>query len=195
MLRCGELCMKDIYEQADLKTDRLILTKIHQSHVDDLFEVYSNSKTATYVPREVHKTKEETHSLLGTMLVTIREGKALIWSIMLKDTQKAIGTCGIWLMPHNSASIGAVISPAYWGEGFIVEAFEQIIKVGFQELNLNRIEGRCDVRNIASERVMQKLKMVYEGTLRQSVQMNNTYSDAKVYSLVKQEYNRLKNRA
>nr|WP_242660453.1 hypothetical protein [Bacillus luti] len=55
--------MKDIYEQADLKTDRLILTKIHQSHVDDLFEVYSNSKTATYVPREVHKTKEETHSL------------------------------------------------------------------------------------------------------------------------------------
>ncbi|MGE6540057.1 GNAT family N-acetyltransferase [Bacillus luti] len=181
--------MKDIYEQADLKTDRLILTKIHQSHVADLFEVYSNSKTATYVPREAHKTKDETHSLLENMLVTISEGKALIWSIMLNDNQKVIGTCGIWFMPHNSASIGAVISPVYWGKGFIVEALEQIIKVGFQELNLNRIEGRCDVRNMASERVMQKLKMVYEGTLRQSIKMNNTYSDAKVYSLVKQEYN------
>lgn len=180
--------MKDMYEQTDLKTNRLILTKIHESHVDDLFEVYSNSKTATYVPREVHKTKEETYRLLENMLVTIREGKALIWSIMLNDNQKVIGTCGIWLMPHNSASIGAVISPVYWGKGLIVEALEKLIEVGFQELSLNRIEGRCDVRNIASERVMQKLKMVYEGTLRQSVKVNHTYSDSKVYSLLKQEY-------
>ncbi|HDR7467036.1 TPA: GNAT family N-acetyltransferase, partial [Bacillus toyonensis] len=44
------------------------------------------------------------------------------------------------------------------------------------------------VKNVASERVMQKLKMVYEGTLRQNVKMNNTYSDSKVYSLLKQEY-------
>lgn len=74
------------------------------------------------------------------------------------------------------------------GKGVIVEALEQVIKVGFQELNLNRIEGRCSVRNVASERVMQKLKMVYEGTLRQNVKMNNTYSDSKVYSFLKQEY-------
>ncbi|EJQ84023.1 MULTISPECIES: GNAT family N-acetyltransferase [Bacillus cereus group] len=180
--------MKGMYEQGDLKTNRLILTKIHGAHAADLFEVYSNSETATYVPREVHKTKEETHRLLENMFTTIRDGKALIWSIMLNDNQKVIGTCGIWLMPHNSASIGAVISPTYWGKGVIVEALEQVIKVGFQELNLNRIEGRCSVRNVASERVMQKLKMVYEGTLRQNVKMNNTYSDSKVYSLLKQEY-------
>jgi len=42
--------------------------------------------------------------------------------------------------------------------------------------------------------VMQKLKMVYEGTLRQSVKVNKTYRDAKVYSLLKEEYNYLKNR-
>ncbi|MGH1288493.1 GNAT family N-acetyltransferase [Bacillus toyonensis] len=180
--------MKGMYEQADLKTNRLILTKINGAHVSDLFEVYSNSETATYVPREVHKTKEETQCLLENMFTTIRDGKALIWSIMLNDNQKVIGTCGVWLMSHNSASIGAVISPTYWGKGFIVEALEQVIKVGFQELNLNRIEGRCSVKNVASERVMQKLKMVYEGTLRQNVKMNNTYSDSKVYSLLKQEY-------
>lgn len=57
------------------------------------------------------------------------------------------------------------------------------------------MEGRCDAENIASERVMQKLKMVYEGTLRQSVKVNKAYRDAKVYSLLKEEYNYLKNRA
>ncbi len=107
--------MGDMCEELDLKTDRLLLTKVQYSHVDDLFEVYSNPEAAIYVPREVHKTKEETHNLLENMLATIQEGKAIIWSIVLKDTQKVIGTCGIWLMPHNSASIGAVISPAYWG--------------------------------------------------------------------------------
>ncbi|NWK67527.1 GNAT family N-acetyltransferase [Bacillus paramycoides] len=180
-----------MYEQSNLESERLILTQVQHSHVDDLFEVYSDSEAAIYVPREVHKTKEETHSLLENMLVTIREGKALIWSIMLNDKQKVIGTCGIWLMPHNSASIGAVISPVYWGKGFIVEALEKLIEVGFQELSLNRIEGRCDVKNVDSERVMQKLKMSYEGTLRQSVKINNTYSDSKIYSLLKQEYDYL----
>ncbi|WP_131202331.1 GNAT family N-acetyltransferase, partial [Bacillus pseudomycoides] len=45
-----------------------------------------------------------------------------------------------------------------------------------------------DVRNIASERVMQKLKMTYEGTLRQSVMINGMYCNSKVYSLLKHEY-------
>lgn len=76
-----------------------------------------------------------------------------------------------------------------------MEALEELIEIGFQELNINRMEGRCDAENIASERVMQKLKMVYEGILRQSVKMDNTYRDAKVYSLLKEEYNGLKNRA
>ncbi|PFN05657.1 GNAT family N-acetyltransferase [Bacillus cereus] len=180
--------MQNSYERPKLEAKRLLLPKLDMSHLDDLFEVYSNPQTTTYVPRNVHKNKEETRSLLEKMMETTDESKSFIWSVIYKGNQKVIGTCGMWVLPNNSASLGAVISPLYWGKGFIVEALEKLIKFGFQELSLNRIEGRCDVKNIASERVMQKLKMTYEGTLRQSVQINERYCDSKVYSLLKQEY-------
>ncbi|PEY32441.1 GNAT family N-acetyltransferase [Bacillus cereus] len=181
--------MQNNYELPNLETKRLLLTKLDMSHLDDLFEVYSEPQTTRYVPRNVHENKEETHSLLEKMMKATKEGKAFVWSVMLQENQKAIGTCGIWILPHSSASLGAVISPLYWGKGLIVEALEELIKFAFQELSLNRIEGRCDVKNIASERVMQKLQMIYEGTLRQSVKINERYCDSKVYSLLKQEYN------
>ncbi|MEN1938587.1 GNAT family N-acetyltransferase [Paenibacillus sp. 102] len=181
--------MQNSYELQKLETKRLILTKLEVSHLDDLFEVYSDPQTTTYVPRNVHEDKEETRSLLEKMMETTKEGKSFVWSVIFQENQKAIGTCGIWLLPHSSASLGAVISPLYWGKGIIVEASEELIKFGFQELSLNRIEGRCDVKNIASERVMQKLKMTYEGILRQSVRINDVYRDSKVYSLLKEEYN------
>ncbi len=180
--------MQNSYELPKLETKRLLLTKLDMSHLDDLFEVYSNPQTTTYVPRNIHENKEETHSLLEKMMETTKEGKSFVWSVIFQENQKAIGTCGIWILPHSSASLGAVISPLYWGKGLIVEALEELIKFGFQELSLNRIEGRCNVKNIASERVMQKLKMTYEGTLRQSVKINERYCDSKVYSLLKQEY-------
>lgn len=181
--------MQNNHEIPKLETKRLLLTKLEISHLDDLFEVYSNSQTTAYVPRNVHKNKEETRSLLEEMMETIKEGNSFVWSVMFQENQKAIGTCGIWKLPYSSASLGAVVSPLYWGKGLVVEALEELIKFGFQELSLNRIEGRCDVKNIASERVMQKLKMIYEGTLRQSVKINERYCDSKVYSLLKQEYN------
>lgn len=180
--------MQNSYEIPKLETKHLLLMKLEISHLDDLFEVYSDPQTTTYVPRNVHKNKEETRSLLEEMMETTKESKASVWSVIFQENQKAIGTCGIWKLPHSSASLGAVISPLYWGKGLIVEALEELVKFGFQELSLNRIEGRCDVKNIASERVMQKLKMTYEGTLRQSVKINDMYSDSKVYSLLKQEY-------
>ncbi|MEN1938905.1 GNAT family N-acetyltransferase [Paenibacillus sp. 102] len=183
--------MENTNEIQKLETKRFLLKKLDLYDLDSLFKIYSDPQTTTYVPREVHKTKDETRVLLENMIETNKEDKSFIWSILSKEHQKVIGTCGIWKLLHNSASLGAVIGSMYWGKGVIVEALEELIKFGFQELDLNRIEGRCDVRNTASERVMQKLKMTYEGTLRQSIIIDGMYCNSKVYSLLKHEYDKV----
>lgn len=184
--------MENTNEIQKLETKRLLLKKLDLYNLDSLFKIYSDPQTTTYVPREVHKTKDETRVLLENMIETNKDDKSFIWSILSKKYQKMIGTCGIWKLPHNnSASIGDVIGSTYWGKGVVVEALEEIIKFCFQELDLNCIEGRCDVRNTASERVMQKLKMTYEGTLRQSVIIDGMYCNSKVYSLLKYEYDKV----
>lgn len=43
--------------------------------------------------------------------------------------------------------------------GIVTEATQPIIRYGFEELGLNRVEGRCNFNNAGSEKVMKKLGM------------------------------------
>lgn len=58
----------------------------------------------------------------------------------------------------------------------------QIIKLCFQELNINRIEGRCNYDNQGSARTLEKLGMVYEGMLRQQLKIKGIFIDQRMCS-------------
>lgn len=62
------------------------------------------------------------------------------------------------------------------------------MEYGFSDLGLNRIEAHHLVRNPASGRVMQKLGMRYEGTLRQKVRKWNRFEDIALYGLLAAEW-------
>jgi RimJ/RimL family protein N-acetyltransferase len=55
-------------------------------------------------------------------------------------------------------------------------------------LDLNRIQARHMTKNPASGRVMQKVGMKYEGTLRQSLFRWGKFEDAAIYSILQDEY-------
>jgi predicted acetyltransferase len=49
---------------------------------------------------------------------------------------------------YKSPEIGYVISKDYWGKGFTTEVAKEIMKFGFEEMDLVRIQARCNVENI-----------------------------------------------
>ena len=59
---------------------------------------------------------------------------------------------------------------------------------GFEELKLERIQARCMEANIGSARVMEKVGMTYEGTLRRLIFIKEAFHDVKMYSLLREEY-------
>lgn len=66
------------------------------------------------------------------------------------------------------AHIGYCIGTKWWHKGIMSEALGTVIDYLFDEIGMNRIESRHDVRNPHSGAVMKKCGMKYEGTLRQS---------------------------
>ena len=72
----------------------------------------------------------------------------------------------------------------------MTEALKEIIKFGFDEMNLTRIETKLDSMNVASEKVMQKNGLKYEGTLRKKEFLKNKFIDVKYYSILKDEYSK-----
>ena len=59
-----------------------------------------------------------------------------------------------------------------------------MVRYGFEELGLNRIEARHMTRNPASGRVMAKAGMKLEGTLRQQVLKWDSFEDLVIYGIL-----------
>jgi ribosomal-protein-alanine N-acetyltransferase len=173
-----------------LETGRLLLRKVTLDDAADIFEYASDPEVPKYMPWEPHRSIEDTLDYLAHVMERYRQRQAGPWGIVHKGDAKLIGTCayGSWHQEHNRAEIGYVLSRRYWGQGYTTEAVRAIVGFGFQVMGLNRIEARCEVPNIASARVMEKVGMQFEGVLRQHVFAKGRYRDMKIYSILRSEW-------
>lgn len=63
-----------------------------------------------------------------------------------------------------------------------------MLKLGFGQMELVRIQARCITENIGSQRVMEKIGMSYEGTLRKGIKIKGQHWDLKLFSILKEDY-------
>ncbi len=115
-------------------------------------------------------------------------GGEIVWAITHAQLG-LVGAMGLRVDPHQfRGELGYWIGKPYWGQGFATEAGAALLKYGFQTLGLNRIFAHHMRRNPASGRVMQKLRMRYEGSLRQHFRRNDRFEDLECYGILKEEY-------
>ena len=93
--------------------------------------------------------------------------------------------------PNRNAEIGYWLGEEFAGSGLMTKSVEQLLKIGFQELNLNKIEIRCAADNKSSRAVAERVGMVYEGILRQEEWLYDHFVDHAVYSMLQREFKTL----
>ncbi|WP_162870997.1 GNAT family N-acetyltransferase, partial [Klebsiella pneumoniae] len=69
-----------------------------------------------------------------------------------------------WKEDKKEAQIGYMFDRRYWGQGYGTEAVGRMIRFGFEELGLQRIEGKCHEHNQRSQKVLIKNGMKYMRT-------------------------------
>jgi len=173
-----------------LETDRLILRKLAVKDANHIYEYASDPEVSKFVAWEPHRSVVDTVNFIRTIMKQYSDGLPSPWGIVYKENNKVIGTGGyhMWIKEHRKAEIGYAISARYWNKGIMTEALREIINFGFERMNLHRAEARVYVENTASERVMQKCGMKYEGILRESWFVKGIFQDIKMYSVLKSEF-------
>lgn len=83
-----------------------------------------------------------------------------------------------------------LFDPALAGCGYITEATRLLVDYLFNAYQFHRLELLMDTDNHASERVAQKCGFSAEGTLRQAFFINGRLRDARLYSLLRPEWER-----
>ena len=175
-----------------LTLGKIKLRRILKTDIDDVYEYASDPATSEYLLWSPHPNKSYTKKYLDHLDKKYRRGEFYDWGIEYDG--KMIGTCGFtsFSIENNSAEIGYVLNKAFWGKGIAARVARMVMEYGFLELGLNRIEAKYMVENDSSSRVMEKCLMTSEGVLRSAVYSKNKYRDIGVYSILREEYFKLR---
>jgi len=187
--------MEDYFVDDDnfnLETERFRLRLLRPEDAADMFEFTSNPDVVKYTGLfELHKNIDETKAWLEEHINRYKNNNYdIIWSILDKDTNNAIGFCGFeeCSTRDSKAELGYAVNHKYWKMGVATEAAQKVIDFGFNVLELNRIWATYDPRNIASGKVLKKCNLVQEGLLRQLYFFNGEYVDRVMLGILRKEY-------
>ncbi|MCC6146264.1 MAG: GNAT family N-acetyltransferase [Anaerolineaceae bacterium] len=173
-----------------LGTERLILRPVQLNDAPAVFKYSQDPQMTRYTRWMPHCRLEDSIFFIEQILAQYAAGKPAPWAVVLKEGKQMIGTTGFvhWSPIHARGEIGYAIGRQWWGNGYALEAARAALAFGFKTLRCNRIEAMCDVANLSSARVMEKLGMRFEGVLRQYLYMQDSHRDVRIYSLLFSEW-------
>jgi RimJ/RimL family protein N-acetyltransferase len=89
--------------------------------------------------------------------------------VELKESGVPIGICGLLYRDSlDVTDVGFALVPEYWRLGFAYEAADAVLNYGHSTLGIDRIVGLTSKENLASIRVLEKLGMKFERTVKMS---------------------------
>ncbi len=185
-----ELIYRTFSHLPELHTDRLILRKMLVSDAADMFEYARREDVTRYLTWNPHPDRLYTREYLEYIGGRYSAGMFYDWAIEYEPDRKMIGTCGFTAFncTHDSAEVGYVLNPAYWGKGIASEALARVLRFGFEKLHLHRIEAKFMNGNERSRRVMEKAGMTFEGYQRDAMRVKGLYVTVGVCSILAAEW-------
>ncbi len=127
---------------------------------------------------------------IGTHQKDYEEGTQVVFAIVSREENELTGAIGLSSIKQEfeNAEMGYWIGVEFWNKGYCTEAARAVLKYGFEELELNRIHAHHFGSNPVSGKIMQKLGMTYEGTMRQHIKKWNKFEDAVFYGILRSEF-------
>ena len=109
------------------------------------------------------------------------------WFIIEKKDGSKIGTIGHF-PAGKLLEIGYSIIPRERGKRYCTEAVKIMVDYLFLSKNIVRVQAYTDVRNIASQKVLEKVGFRKEGTVRKFSFIRGEWRDVDIYSILREEW-------
>lgn len=183
--------MRSAIAHPRLETARLVLRELRLEDADFLLTEWSNPAVAHFFKdQEPLQTRSQVEDFLSSFQTPEKSPFARWWGIERKVDGQLIGTCGYfrWNRQHHRAEIGYDLRPEVWGQRLMPEALQALVRFGFEEMELNRIEATVHADNLRSQLVLLKLGFYWEGYVRECNFRDGCYYDQVQYSLLKREW-------
>jgi RimJ/RimL family protein N-acetyltransferase len=92
---------------------------------------------------------------------------------------------------NRSAEVGYVIGPEFQGQGYATEALGLLLHLLFRERHLNKVYAQTAEFNAPSIALLKHWGFHQDGRLRQHHELDGTFHDDLIFSLLADEYDRI----
>lgn len=168
------------------------LEPLNVGHVPDLCEVGLDERIWRYMVYGIIQTEAQMKAWVIDLLGRQAAGTDLPFAVIYRATGKAIGaTRYMDIRPHDRAlEIGGTwYGLAYQRTGVNTECKYLLLKYAFEELGCLRVQLKTDLRNIASQRAIERLGATKEGILRKHmITFTGDVRDTVYYSIIDTEW-------
>ncbi len=173
-----------------LTSTRVVLRWLEQSDLPALFQVFSDRRAMRYWSSPPWTEKADAVKTLDSIRRHFAEDSLYQWGIARLTDDTIIGTCTLAQIDagNRRAEIGFILRSDQWGQGYMSEATNTLLRFAFRELNLHRIEADVDPRNEPSIRLLERLGFQREGYLRERWLVGEEINDTVFYGLLNHDW-------
>lgn len=168
-----------------IETTRLLLTEFEKRDWKAVHEYACQAEILKYEMWGPN-TVADTQAFIERAIAAQQSPRHLYeLAIFLKKEKRLIGGCSFRKNATLAkGTIGYIIHPNYWKQGYATEAAQALIQFVNSDLKIKHIEATCDTRNIASQKVLEKCNFQQIEHIENNFEMKGTMRDTFRYKII-----------
>jgi len=173
-----------------LTTDRLVLRQVTMADAEDVLVFRGDAQVQRYDSGALQGI-DEVHELIDEADGWYADQKALVWGVTLKGMGHVIGLFAFyfWEQRYYVADLGYDLARAHWRQGIATEAIGEMLRWGFEELRMHRVNANTRTDNRPSVALLRRLGFTHEGTARECIRSDDgSYQNWGVFGMLAGEY-------
>ena len=142
-----------------LETSRLILRPFASGDVEAAFGWFGDPVVMRFTPTGPDTSIDQTKARLANYQEHQTTHGFSKWIILERRLGGAIGDSGLLkLEEHGWIDLGFRLAQRYWGRGLATEAASAWVRAAFNDFHIHRLTALVHPENVASIRVLEKLR-------------------------------------
>jgi RimJ/RimL family protein N-acetyltransferase len=181
-------------ELFELKGECVRLVPISLDHLDGLWEAAKPDEIWTYMAATV-RSKEEMEQMIASAIQKREKGSDYTFVVINQENRIIGSTRYLDILPeHKSLEIGSTwYHPDVWRTRVNTECKYLLLRHAFETWEIGRVQLKTDSRNLRSQKAIERIGAVKEGTLRKDRKIAGGYvRDTVFYSILQEEWDTVK---
>ena len=176
-----------------LRTQRLVLRNFSGTDWQDWLALRNRPETRKYGQYTEELSPNDARKEAELFADQGEHAPRLRYSLAIQESpgDSLVGYVGLKIfdgIDEGLSEMSYCLFPSRWRRGYATEAVKAAAQFAFEGLRLHRIEAGCSSQNFASQRVLEKAGFVFEGRIRQDMQVRKgVWQDEMIYGMLESD--------